>query len=271
MRWNEMTAPKIIESVKICSGVCILPMGCIERHGSHLPLGTDYMIASNLANLAADIEPAMVFPDWYFGSLSECPFAPGSIVFPLDLCIEALDHVCSEIARNGFKKILLLNTHGGNMAMISLFMQRFCEKDHDYIVYSHITPDLGVNTQDAMKKLAEETDSNNGHSGGSETALSQYFFPDCVDLDAHLPRELSISEERSKALTQAGLKVPAWWFAAHPHHYAGYGKDTTAEHGKVLCDAMVKDIVGYIRTIKADDSSLKVFQELRCKSRHPEL
>lgn len=271
MRWNEMTAQEIVESVDACGGVCILPMGCIERHGSHLPVGIDYMKAWHFADLAAQIEPVMVFPGWYFGGLSDCSFAPGTIVFPMDLCVDALEHVCSEIARNGYKKILLLNSHGGNTAMINYFMQRFCEKDRDYMVYSHASSYVGPNAQAAMKKLAEETGSTNGHGGGYETAVSLYLFPHCVKMDTQLPREVSISEERSKPLTEIGLKVPTWWFAAHPHHYSGFGENATAEYGKAISDGMAQDIVNFVRAMKADDTSLKIFQEMRSKTRNPEL
>ena len=77
MRWNEMTAREIVEAKEKCGGVCILPMGCIERHGSHLPTGIDYMMAWHFSDLAAQLEPVMVFPPWYFGGLSSCSFAPG--------------------------------------------------------------------------------------------------------------------------------------------------------------------------------------------------
>ena len=271
MRWNEMTAQEIVEARDICGGVCIVPMGCIERHGSHLPVGIDYMKAWHFADRAAELEPVMVFPGWYLGSLSDCTFAPGTIAFPLDLCVEALEQLCAEISRNGYKKILLLNSHGGNVAMINYFLQKFCEKDRDYMVYFPESFYIGKNGSAAMKKLAEETDSNNGHGGGYETAVSLHLFPHCVKMDAILPREVSISGKRCEKMLEAGLKVPAWWFAAHPHHYAGYGKDATAEYGKEICDAFAQDIAGYVRAIKADDTTLEIYREFRKKTRHPEL
>ncbi len=271
MRWNEMTAREIVEARETCGGVCILPMGCLERHGSHLPVGIDYMKAWHFADLAAQLEPVMVFPGYYIGSLSNCTFAPGTIAFPLDLCVACLETVCSEIARNGYKKILLLNSHGGNVALINYFMQKFCEKDRDYMVYYPECFYIGQRGTAALKKLAEETNSTNGHGGGYETAVSQYLFPHCVKMDMILPREDSISEPRSEEMTKAGLKVPAWWFARHPHHYSGYGKDATADHGKEICEAFAADIADYVRAIKADDTSLKIYQEFRAKTAQPEL
>jgi len=110
MRWNELTAKEIMLAPEKCGSVCLLSMGCIERHGDHLPLGIDMMKGWCFADMAAQLEEAMVFPAYYMGALSDCYFAPGTIVFPLELCLKTLETVCDEIARNGFKKIIILST-----------------------------------------------------------------------------------------------------------------------------------------------------------------
>ena len=60
MKWEELTAPDFKIAVKEC-GIFILPMGVIERHGNHLPLGTDMINVINTCNLAAEMESAIVF------------------------------------------------------------------------------------------------------------------------------------------------------------------------------------------------------------------
>ena len=272
MRWNEMTAREIVEALDKCCGVCAVPMGCIERHGDHLPVGMDYMQSWSFVDRAAEMEPFMVFPGWYLGSLSSCSFAPATIAFPLDLCVDALEALCSEIARNGYKKILLVNSHGGNDPMINYFMQRFCEKDRDYMVYyPSYGYQIGKALCDEREKLNNETGSMGGHAGSYETAIGQHIFPQCMRMDMQLPIELAYSDKRSAYLSNAGLRVPTGWFAAHPHHYGGFGKNCTAEHGKAIVDAAGRCIAEYVRAIKADDTSLEIFREFRAKTRKPEL
>lgn len=267
-----MTAREIVEAKEKCGGVCIIPMGCVERHGSHLPVGIDYMMAWHFADLAARKETAMVFPGWYLGSLSDCSFAPGTIVFPLELCVKCLESLCNEISRNGYKKILLLNSHGGNGPLIEYFLQRFCEEDHDYMVYhSQYGYQIGKRGVAARKRLAEETGAQNGHAGGYETAVALHLFPNCVRMDMKLPREVSLADKRADEMLKANLKVPAWWFAAHPHHYSADGEGATAEYGKQICDDVAEDIADYIRSIKADQTSQQIFNEFRAKTKHPEL
>ncbi|MBO4512522.1 MAG: creatininase family protein [Victivallales bacterium] len=272
MRWNEMTAREIVEAREKCGGVCVVPMGCIERHGDHLPVGIDYMKAWHFVDRAAEMEPFMVFPGWYLGSLSDCTFAPGTIAFPLEICVNALEALCSEIARNGFKKILLINSHGGNDPMIQYFLQRFCEKDRDYMVYypSHSFY-ISKGMIEARKKLDAETNSTSGHAGGYETAVSLFLFPQCVNMSMQLPREVGISDKRSEYMLNAGLKVPAWWFAAHPHHCGGYGNNCTAEYGKEIVEAAARDIAEYVRVIKADTTTMEIYREFRERTRNPQL
>ncbi len=65
MEWIKVTAG---EFKKVCqaSKVCIVPLGCLEKHSEHLPLGTDSLLAYKLACLAAEKETAMVFPPQHY-------------------------------------------------------------------------------------------------------------------------------------------------------------------------------------------------------------
>ena len=118
MLWEELTAPEFAAAVK-SAGACIVPLGVIEKHGDHLPLGTDLINVRALAIKAAAIEPAIVFPPYYFGQICEARHQPGTLAFHGGFLLEALRGICAEIARNGLRKIILLNGHGGNIHLLS--------------------------------------------------------------------------------------------------------------------------------------------------------
>src|SRR5205823_1738545 len=63
MEWAELTGDEFAGAVEQCGGVCLVPLSVIERHGHHLPLGTDMYIGRELCRRAAALEPALVFPD----------------------------------------------------------------------------------------------------------------------------------------------------------------------------------------------------------------
>jgi creatinine amidohydrolase len=63
MQWEQLTADDFRQAVAD-TGVCLLALGVLERHSTHLPLGTDMLNAHRIACLAAEREPAVVFPQW---------------------------------------------------------------------------------------------------------------------------------------------------------------------------------------------------------------
>lgn len=87
MNWEKLTSVEFAEAVKK-TDVCIIAFGVLERHGDHLPLGTDYLNGHKIASMAAEIEAAVVFPPFYFGQIYEEVF-PRDNNFktnPLDGC-----------------------------------------------------------------------------------------------------------------------------------------------------------------------------------------
>jgi creatinine amidohydrolase len=123
MRWDELTDDRFAEAVQEAEGVCLLPLSCIERHGHHLPLATDMFIGREVCHRAAALEPAIVFPDFIFTQILEARHYPGCIGIEPDLTIRLLESTCREIARNGLKKIVIVNAHGGNDHLIHYFAQ----------------------------------------------------------------------------------------------------------------------------------------------------
>jgi creatinine amidohydrolase len=75
MQWEHLTSDEFALAVRL-TGVCILTMGVVERHGTHLPLGTDYLSGHAIACLAAEKEKAVVFPPFYFGQIYEARCFP---------------------------------------------------------------------------------------------------------------------------------------------------------------------------------------------------
>ena len=66
VHWEELTGPDFITAIHQAQGVCLLPFGIIEKHGPHLPLGTDLINVRYLTEKAAQQEYAVVFPPYYF-------------------------------------------------------------------------------------------------------------------------------------------------------------------------------------------------------------
>jgi creatinine amidohydrolase len=265
MRWNEMTAPEFAEAVKSTEGVCLLPLGVMEKHGEHLPVGIDYMKGWHYADMASIKEKAVVFPPYYIGSISGAKHCPGTFALPGPLLDEVLEATCAEISRNGLKKIILVNSHGGNQSWLHNFIRNRLDSEHDYMVY--LCPlHFGPMTEKAIADLKEKTRDFGGHGGSYETAVALHLFPELVKMDEILSPENGRKLNRLKELDEYAVKTPVAWYSNHPEHIAGYGGEATQKDGEEICAAIVDDLSEIIRRVKADDVSMELYKEFLAES-----
>src|SRR6202789_4678090 len=259
VHWEELTGPDFIEAIKRAQGVCLLPFGIIEKHGPHMPLGTDLINVRYAALHAAENQYAVVFPEYYFGQISEARHEPGTIAYSRDLQLALLQATPDEMARNGCKKIIIVNGRGGNESLLPYFAQTQLDKPHDYVVYifDKRSPDSGG----PQKKTSIDM-----HAGESETSKMMIARPDTVHQDR--AREESGADQHRLNLPE-DVYTGIWWYARFPNHYSGDGSAATVELGKFQMDWWIGAIVKAIRAVKADDVSLQLQDEFFEKSAHP--
>jgi creatinine amidohydrolase len=175
-----------------------------------------------------------------------------------------LDKTCEEISRNGFKKIILVNAHGGNQSWLANFVRMQLDSKRDYIVYQcpHV---FGPKSDKAISELKERTKDFGGHGSSYETAVGLYLFPETVKMDKILPPDNGRPMKRLKELDECSVKTPMSWYANYPEHIAGYGGEATKEDGENICNAIAEDIAGIIRKVKSDDVSMKLYNEFFTK------
>jgi creatinine amidohydrolase len=135
VHWEELTAADFREGIHRSQGTCLLPFGILEKHGPHLPLGTDLLDVRYVALHAAEQEYAVVFPEYYFGQIAEARHEPGTIAYSREMQLALLQETTNEMARNGCKKVIIVNGHGGNESLLPYFAQTQLDKPHDYVVY----------------------------------------------------------------------------------------------------------------------------------------
>src|SRR5437588_4552055 len=133
--WEELAAADFVRAIERSQATCVLPFGILEKHGPHLPLGTDLLDVRYAALHAAEQEYTLVFPEYYFGQIFEARHEPGTVAYSAQLQLELLQETTDEMARNGCKKIIIVNGHGGNEHLLPFFAQSQLDKRHDYVVY----------------------------------------------------------------------------------------------------------------------------------------
>jgi creatinine amidohydrolase len=257
--WEELTAADFREAIGQAKGTCLLPFGILEKHGPHLPLGTDLLNVRYAALHATEQEYAVVFPEYYFGQIFEAKHEAGTIAYSREMQLKLLQETTDEMARNGCKKILIVNGHGGNESLLPFFAQSQLEKPHDYVVYvqwGHDAPKGGPVKKDAIDM----------HAGQTETSGTMISHPDLV----HMDRAASESGGDQKRVNlPKDVYTGIWWYARFPNHYSGEGALANKELGEFEMKAWINAIAEAVRAAKADDESLKLQKEFYEKSGHP--
>jgi creatinine amidohydrolase len=259
VHWEELTAGEFQSAIERSKGTCLLPFGIVEKHGPHLPLGTDLLKVRYEVLHAADQEYAVVFPEYYFGQIFEAQHEPGTIAYSTHLQIELLQETTDEMARNGCKKVIIVNGHGGNGNLLAFFAQTQLEKPHDYVVYVMGLVDSPPGGP--AKKTAVDL-----HAGESETSKMLIATPELVHMDR--ASQESGADQARQHLPDT-LYTGIWWYARFPNHYSGDGSAATHERGEFEMKNWQDAIVTAIRAVKADQESLKLQNEFFEKAKHP--
>ncbi len=134
-----------------------MPFGIIEKHGAHLPLGTDLLDVRFAVFNAVQQEYAVVFPEYYFGQIFEAQQQPGTVAYSLETQLTLLQETVKEMARNGCKKMVIVNGHGGNNHLLPLFAQAQLASPRDYVVYVFGLPKRNVPGRPAQKTKMTST------------------------------------------------------------------------------------------------------------------
>jgi len=245
MQWEHLTAAGFARAVEDTE-VCVIGMGVVEKHGDHLPLGTDFLNGHKIACLAAEKESAVVFPPFYFGQIYEAKCFPGTLTLKPTLLLELIQEVFDEIGRNGFKKIVIYNAHGGNTYLLSFLAQCSLWEEKNYSVYLPMT----LLSPERKKKWEETCDtSEHGHACECETSISLANHPHLVKMD-DIPDAPATALRRTEKLPPTFTGIH--WYSYYPDHYAGDARTATKEKGRILRQLTVDSLAEYISAVKAD-------------------
>jgi creatinine amidohydrolase len=261
MQWENLTSLDFEQAVTESKGVGIIPVGVIEPHASHLPLGTDAISCHWIACRAAEQEPVIVFPFYPFGVNIESVHLPGSVFIRREIIFSLLENICDEMARNGITKIILQSGHGGNRYFLPLFVQMMPEKQKPYVVYYASLPD----NPEAEEFLES---GEYGHACEGETSMMLCIAPDLVKMDQVPPKPFS-SLKRNEDLQKVGAYTQVDWYAMYPHMYVGDASFATKEKGMSLVDYKIQTLVCLIRAVKTDKITPGLVEEFNMRQREP--
>jgi len=209
---------------------------------------------------AVQQEYAVVFPQYYFGQIFEAQHQPGTVAYSLSTQLTLLQETVKEMARNGCKKVVIVNGHGGNDSLLPLFAQAQLASPRDYVVYVFGLPNLNAPGRPAMKTKTDM------HAGETETSNMLVARPDLVHMDR--ATQESGADQKRQSLPD-NVYTGIWWYARFPNHYSGEGAAANSALGEFDQKEWSRQIAEAIKAIKADQVSLKLQNQFFEESQHP--
>jgi creatinine amidohydrolase len=197
MRWEELRVPEI-EALDRERTVVILPVGSVEQHGRHMPVGTDTILAHTIslaaaARLAGRV--AVLPPPWYGFSAHHMRFA-GTVTLRAETMIALCEDIAASVIAHGFCRLLIVNGHGGNHGIIDVLASKLGHKHYGNARIACVT--YFQLARAAIAELRKSRPGGMGHACEFETSMMQHLRPELVEIEA---AEVTYPDPGSRYLT----------------------------------------------------------------------
>jgi creatinine amidohydrolase len=237
-RLAELRAPQLADALSERS-VLVQPLGAIEQHGPHLPYNTDVLIAERVAEATVEAVggelDVWVLPTLAYTKSNEHAWSPGTIWLSATTLLAVLDDIGRCIAATAARKLVFLNGHGGNSALVGV-ANRELRLHHGlltFLAHPGVPPDQGGDSAQGEHGMGI-------HGGTDETSLMLHLAPHLVDMAAatrNVPEELA-----GNHYVRFGGPVGFGWLSSDfgPDGHIGDPTAAGPERGRELFDGAVR-------------------------------
>ncbi len=244
--WADYRAPDL--AVDPARTIAILPTAAIEQHGPHLPVGVDTMIMEGmLARLRATCPEDLdlrILPVQAVGKSNEHIHAPGTLTLDAPTALAAWQQIGLSVARAGVRKIVIVNSHGGNLDLISILARELRVRAGMLAVKCQWgnfgKPEGMYSAQEATYGI---------HGGDLETSLMLHFRPELVDMTA--ARDFRSTAETAPIPPTGPISLG--WVSSdlNPAGVVGEAHLATAAKGAATCAHQVAGFLAMLRQLEA--------------------
>ncbi len=232
--------------------IAVLPVAAIEQHGPHLPVSTDTtimngMLETVIARLPADLD-IRILPVQSVGKSNEHLHAPGTLTLPATTLIDAWTELGASVARAGVRKIVLVNSHGGNEEIMGIVAREL------RVRFGMLAVKTSWSRFGRPAGLYSEIEDRFGiHGGDFETSVMLHFRPDLVDMTKaqDFPSRVQQAEREFELLKHTGTHALAWIASdLNEHGVVGEASRATAEKGGLTAEHQADGFITLLKDIR---------------------
>jgi creatinine amidohydrolase len=253
-RWDELRSPQLT-TLDPARAVAVLPLGATEQHGPHLPLQVDTCLVEGVMQAALNqlsaSDPVWVLPTQTVGYSVEHQSYPGTLTYSPQTLIAMWCDIGLSVQRAGVKKLLLLNSHGGNVSLMDIVAREL--RVHGVLVYSASWYNLPLD-ESTLAVFPAHEHRFGIHGGDIETSMMLALRPDLVDM-SQAQNFASTSQERADQYDILGNGKSAklgWHIQDYNVHGAvGNAAAATAQKGQALIDSAAQQLARLLQELMA--------------------
>jgi creatinine amidohydrolase len=246
MRYEDLTSPQI-DALDRDSTVLLLPLGSVEQHGGHMPVGTDSIIAHALCCAVAERRKASVIlpPPWYGFSAHHMRF-PGSITLSAETMLAVVGDVVGSLVVHGFRRVLMVNGHGGNAGLVDVLASTLGNKHHGRariagVTYFHLA-------SERIDATRTSPTGGTGHAGEFETSVMLHLAAHLAHMDK---AETTYPDPGSRYLTTdltgaSAVRTYLDFADLSASGTLGDPSHANADKGRVFFEAVVEALAAFV-------------------------
>ena len=251
IHWTDFSAPEF-DTIEPDKTIAIIPIAAEEQHGPHLPVGTDMILNQGCLDLliarAPDDLDIRILPIQQVGKSNEHIWARGTVTHTAHTLIDAWFELGQSVSRAGVKKLVFINSHGGNEEIMGIVARELRVREQMLVVktgWTRFQPPEGM--------LSDVEKRHGIHAGDLETSLMLAFHPELVHMD-RLDDFRSIAardEQQFKYLRPTGTHAYAWIASdLNPAGAVGNAANATAARGRIFADAEVTGMLELLAEVE---------------------
>lgn len=244
----DLSWPEIERRLRMKSTVLIIPTGSTEQHGPHLPLATDTYLAQEVAKAAAErVSPklnVLVTPSLQFGYSTHHLDFPGTLSVTGSLFIQTCVQLCLQAVKHGFRRILLLNGHGGNHAALQVAARSVRDKARALVVVANYWDFV----RERIQEVRESGPGGMAHACEFETSLMLFLKPEMVRM-SHAIKEIPLPRTKwvkRDMFVKGTVSVAENWSDVSKSGVWGDPTIATREKGETLYNLLVGEIADFL-------------------------